>query len=244
MAAIAGAFLACTDRSSGTAVQGMTLTRGHRLLACYLVGGLATVSATIAIGSLAPEMLAGEPAVALCAALTLRYAARMWQGRRARRIAGARVRQRGHMAMRLAPIFGLLVIVAQPLALRNDALAVQGLPSDSISCIAHLLQRAQPAHSPVLAPAYAAFLARREIVDGLADPFNWSLRLNRGDATARAQVEDVLLRLARGTIAAVVMVDANRLPDPIEHAAQTLYSASPRCPGVHVYLPPSAVTRS
>jgi hypothetical protein len=230
LAAIGGMALVCASSRRASGDNASML-----LLACYLAGGLSLLGVTLAVGSLAPEMLAGEPAVALCAALALQHAATAWRSRHA----GAAIVVRPLVRM-VAPLVGLLVIVAQPLALRDDwTTARYATPTPALSCTVHLLQHQMQQNSamPVLVPAYAAFLAHRTLVDGIVDPFNWSLRLRRHDPVALAQAEDVRRRLERGRIALVVLTDDNPLPLEIQRTVRRLYRPWTACPGVHAFRP-------
>jgi hypothetical protein len=93
------------------ALPGVRQAGPRRLLALYLLGGITTPGATISVGSLAPEMLAGEPAVALCATLALQDVVAAWRRRRA-----------APLNVRLVPLLALLIVVGQRLAVRNAAI--------------------------------------------------------------------------------------------------------------------------
>jgi hypothetical protein len=230
LAAIGGIGLVCASSRHTSGDKASML-----LLGCYLVGGLSLLGVALAVGSLAPEMLAGEPAVALCAALALQHAATAWRSHHT----GAAIMLRPLVRM-AAPLVGLLVIVAQPLALRDDWTAARyATPTPALSCTVHLLRQQMHRNSalPVLVPAYAAFLAHSTLVDGIVDPFNWSLRLRRHDSVALGQAEDVRRRLERRRIALVVLTDDNPLPLAIQHTVRRLYRPWTACPGVRAFRP-------
>lgn len=200
----------------------------RRLLAFYLVGGLMTLGATMSAGSLAPEMLAAEPAIALCAAFALRHVLTAWrQGRMARPVYA-----------RLAPVLVAIVVVGQFLEARDDAQAVASAqPSQGLSCAVRLLTRTTPTGLPVIAPPYAAFLAQRRLVTGLSDTFNWTIRVRRGDSVARAQVGVVVDLLRYRRIGVVMMDDDHPLPPRVTAAIGASYTPEPSCPGMRVFRP-------
>jgi Dolichyl-phosphate-mannose-protein mannosyltransferase len=209
------------------ALLGVRQAGPRRLLALYLLGGLTTLGATISVGSLAPEMLAGEPAVALCATLALQDAVTAWRQRRA-----------APLYVRLVPLLGLLIVVGQPLAVRDDALILRtSRPSTGLICLVHLLRHSDHRPTPVIALPYAAFLAQRPRALGLSDIFNWSIRVHRGDRTARLQARAIIHRLMNKQIALVAFDDDHPLPPEVEHAVVTFYAPGTVCSGTHVFLP-------
>ncbi len=214
-----------------TAVAGAALSarkgNGERLLAFYLLGGLATLGATMSVGSLAPEMLAGEPAVALCAGLVIGRAMAVWRRPQSTRRAGAFI----------LPVIAAAFVVGQTMEARDDVVALSGRISPQLACVVSLLSRAKPANAPVLAPPYAAFLAQRTLVDGLSDTFNWSIRVRRGDDTALAQVRDMAKLLESRKVALVVMDADQPLPQPVARAMAEYYRPIQACPGTRTLLP-------
>ncbi len=216
LAALAGALLALRQKGP------------RRLLAFYLVGGLMTLGATISAGSLAPEMLAAEPAIALCAALAVRDALLAWrQGRTARPVYA-----------RVAPFMVAVLVAGQFLEARDDMQAVASArPSLGLNCAARLLERAASTGLPVIAPPYAAFLAQRRLVVGLSDTFNWTIRVRRGDSVARAQVGVVVDLLRHRRVSVVMMDDDHPLPPRVTAAIGAYYTLEPSCPGLRVFRP-------
>ncbi len=216
LAALAGALIALRQQGP------------RRLLAFYLVGGLMTLGATMSVGSLAPEMLTAEPAIALCAALASRHALMAWrQGRTARPIYA-----------RVAPILVAILVVGQFLEARDDARAVTFVqPSSGLSCAVRLLTRTAPTGLPVIAPPYAAFLAQRRLVAGLSDTFNWTIRVRRGDNVARAQAGAVVDLLRHRRVSVVMMDDDHPLPPHVMAAIGASYTPEPSCPGMRVFRP-------
>jgi hypothetical protein len=189
---------------------------------------MVTLGATISVGSLAPEMLMAEPAIALCAAVGAQYAWIAWRRRR---------QGRAGLYSRLVALLALSLLLGQVLEARDDAATVQAAHvAAGISCVIAALKDAGPASQPVIAPPYAAFLAGRALVDGVTDTFNWSIRLRRGDATARAQLADTIRRLRVGTVAAVALsADDEALPLPLRRALDTMYTSRPTCPTYTFY---------
>ncbi len=206
-----------------------------RLLAFYLVGGLLTLGAAISVGSLAPEMLAGEPAIALCAIVVLRRALVAWrQGRTTRPLYAC-----------FGMAFAVLLIVGQVLEARDDAVAVTSArPSPGLACTERLLAGAIPVALPVIAPPYAAFLAQRHLALGLSDTFNWTIRVRRGDSVARVQADRVVALLHDRGIGLVMIDDDHPLPPRVERAVDEYYVPAPSCAGIRLYRPPLARRRA
>ncbi len=201
LAALVGALLAARQAGSG------------RLLALYLLGGIATLGATVSVGSLAPEMLAGEPAIALCATFAVQRAVTAWNTH----YAGRRIFHQSPFVLVV-----VLLVVGQALAVRNDALALrEGQPSARLGCLLRALQNRDHRAGAVVAPAYAAFLAQRPLVAGLSDLFNWSIRVRRGDQTAQAQVKTVLAAVSTKHIAVIAFDSDDPLPPQVERAVVT-----------------------
>ncbi len=216
LAAIVGAVFAARQVGPG------------RLLALYLLGGLATLGATISVGSLAPEMLVGEPAIALCATFAVQRVVTIWRHHRTRRL-----------SPRLVPLVlaALLLVVGQVLAVRDDALVLQvSQPSPQLICLVRLLHNPEYQHGPVIVPPYAAFLAQRPLVDGLSDTFNWSIRVHRGERTAEAQAKAIITAITNKQIA-LIAFDDEALPPRVERAVRTLYSPTTTCASTQVFVP-------
>jgi len=216
LAALVGALLAARQAGSG------------RLLALYLLGGIATLGATVSVGSLAPEMLAGEPAIALCATFAVQRAVTAWHTHYA-----------GRRLVHQSPfVLVVLLVVGQALAVRDDALALrEGQPSARLGCLVRLLRNRDYQDGAVVAPAYAAFLAQRRLLEGLGDLFNWSIRIHRGDRTAQTQAKTVLAAVSTQHIAVIAFDSDDPLPPQVERAVVTSYALAAHCGATDIFLP-------
>lgn len=198
-----------------------------RLIAFYLIGSAATVVATFSIGSLAPETLMAEPAIALCATLALRRIVCAWRDR-----AGS-----GRVAYRLLPLLVALLVVGQVQEARDNWLTAGASPSSGLSCTVTALTHGATARTPVIAPAYAAFLAQRPLVEGISDFFNWSIRVRRGDAVALAQARTVAQMLQQRRIPLVIVTPDLPLPPKDQRALSAAYVPMMRCASAIVFAP-------
>ena len=210
------------------AIVGFRCGGPGRLLAFYLAGGLATIAVTFKMGSLAPEMLTGEPAVALCAMLAMERVFAVWRHRNMERRLLAR--------LLLLPL--ALLVVGQALAVRDDWMTIaMAQPSRDIPCEVSVLTNRANAHTQVIAPAYTAFLAQRQIVDGISDFPNWLVRVQRGDATALAQSRSVAHLLQARHLPLVILDPNTPLPPLDQHALVTAYTPLTRCGSATVFVP-------
>lgn len=216
LAAIAGGALSVRGSDS------------ERLIAFYLIGGAATVVATFSVGSLAPETLMAEPAVALCATLALWRIVCAWRDR-----AGSE-----RIVYRLLPLLVALLVVGQVQEARDNWLTVAGAsPSSGLSCTVTALTHGATARTPVITPAYAAFLAQRPLVEGISDFFNWSIRVRRGDAVAVAQARTLAHLLQGRRIPLVIVTPDLPLPSQDQRVLSAAYAPAMRCGSATVFTP-------
>ncbi len=209
-------------------IMGLAHGNHGRLLFFYLAGTTATIIATVSVGSLAPETLMGEPAVALCATLALWKTLSMWSGNNTIR----------RLRSRFLLLFAALLMVAQALEARDDWLTIaSAAPPPVISCSVAALERYTSPTTPVIAPAYAAFLAKRPLVDGISDFFNWSIRVRRGDATALAQSRTIAQVLHAQHLPLVITSPDLPLPPQDQRALAQAYVPLAHCGSATAFVP-------
>jgi hypothetical protein len=205
----------------------------RRLLAFYLAGSLLTVAATLKSGSLAPELLVAEPAIALCAALTLQRGLLLWRRRSA---PGSRV-----WIMLLLPPLAAILVAAQILEWREDWLTVTAThPSSQLSCEVAALNQAAYRGNAVIAPPYAAFLARRPLVDGVIDYYAWYFHVRAGYGSAVGQANDVARRLRDHGVPIVILAEDQLFPPQDQQALAGAYTSAQSCPGTRIFVPKAA----
>jgi hypothetical protein len=205
----------------------------QRLLAFYLAGSLVPVAATLKPGSLAPEFLVAEPAIALCAALTLQRGFLLW-----RRSSAPGSRE--WVMLLLPPLAGVLV-AAQILEWREDWLTVAAThPTAQLSCEVASLNQDTHHGDAVIAPPYAAFLARRPLVDGVSDYYAWYFHVRAGYGSAVGQANDVARRLRDHDVPIVILAEDQLFPPQDQQALAMAYRSAQSCPGTRILVPKAA----